>query len=221
MSVLLVIYPHTSRTTEELRSQAMPIIAPGTEREPGKNQARMDSYYAGRAAVAAGLQRLGVRGAKVRPDPFFGYLVVDGAKIQTNVSHTQGLAVAVLSAAPVGVDVERIDRDASRVMGKAANPKERARVAGAAVDVEGRMVPAPLALWSAKEAFSKAVGLGIKFGMQRLEIDLDLRTARTDLKGPLRVPEPTVTFITHGNYLISVVGPRGELACPPSRLVLD
>jgi len=109
-------------------------------------------HEGGRAALRDVLGHHGVEAA-VTVDPEHGYLcLLDDAGCRlpwfANVSHTAGLAVAVLASSPVGVDVERVDRDPTRAVARFLSRRDRERLARFCPhDVTGELV-----LWTGKEA---------------------------------------------------------------------
>jgi 4'-phosphopantetheinyl transferase len=87
-----------------------------------------------------------------------------------NVSHSHGLALFALTGrCEVGVDLERV-RPFSDEMGLADRfftPREAAALR--ALDAAGRLETF-FRLWTRKEAYLKAHGLGLSFGLERVEV---------------------------------------------------
>jgi 4'-phosphopantetheinyl transferase len=105
-------------------------------------------------------------GAGGRPE-----LAVPAAPISFNISHTRGMVGCALSAqATVGIDVEwdrpigDVDALARSVMG----PGELARLRAVA---PGERRRAFLRAWTAKEAYAKALGLGLSLDWTTVELD--------------------------------------------------
>lgn len=96
-----------------------------------------------------------------------------GRSLDFNWSHSGDRALVVVAhgMAP-GIDIERLrDRPrALQVADRYFRPDETARLA-ALPDADRSL--AFLRLWTAKEAVLKALGRGIAFGLERLEIDPD------------------------------------------------
>jgi 4'-phosphopantetheinyl transferase len=94
----------------------------------------------------------------------------DPAPICFNVSHSHGMALFALTArCEVGVDLERV-RPFSDEMGLADRfftPCEAAALR--ALDAAGRLETF-FRLWTRKEAYLKAHGLGLSFGLERVEV---------------------------------------------------
>ena len=182
------------------------------------HEGRRKAHYAGRAAVGMMARQLGLP-VWVVADPEYGYLKLKPQAGQfacpyVNISHTDGVAVAALSPRPIGIDVERLDRDTEMVLERAAVPEELSE-AGASVTVDGESVPAGIALWSGKEAFSKALGLGLKFGLTAFRLHLSGSPpfrAATPQKGIFEVQTPAVQYQRWNEYLLSFCTEREVLS---------
>ena len=91
-------------------------------------------------------------------------LAAPPADLRFNLSHTEGLAlVAVTRGRQVGVDVERL-KDRAR-WPEIARRYFTAREAAQIADLRGF-----LTVWTRKEAYVKARGAGIGFGLDRFEV---------------------------------------------------
>lgn len=195
-------------STEELADEAKHWVKDENLGKHRKSQERQRAFLAGRIAAGKCLAAMGQIGY-IEPDPHWGFLRFysqDTRSIYVNVSHTQSVAAAAVANWPVGIDVERLDRDATRVFKRITSEREQARGLSN-LNLDGESIPVELAYWSAKESFSKALGLGIKFGMRDLEIDFSgpgPYKASTRLSGPLSLIEPRVMLVRHENYLISL-----------------
>jgi 4'-phosphopantetheinyl transferase len=90
--------------------------------------------------------------------------------LRFNVSHTRGLAmVAVVARRDVGVDVERIPEAAPLdVVDRCFAPPERAAVRGAPPGEQGRRFAE---IWTLKEAYVKARGLGLSLDLGAFAVD--------------------------------------------------
>jgi 4'-phosphopantetheinyl transferase len=140
-----------------------------------------DRYVIGRAALRIVLGRaLGaapdavpiVRGVRGRPR------LAGDATLDFNVSHTGDVALLCVSRdARVGVDVERLDRqiNVAGIARKFLSKNERESLAALAPDAARRTV---LALWTCKEAMSKATGDALAAPFAALDVDLHGPTLR-------------------------------------------
>ena len=108
----------------------------------------------------------------------------DGDRLCFNLAHADDLALyAVARGREVGVDLERIrvDLDIEAMAAVTCAPRERAALA--ALSPEHRP-EAFVALWVCKEAYAKAVGLGLSLSPERIEVTPG--------------PEPRVTILVDG-----------------------
>ena len=89
------------------------------------------------------------------------------ARLRFNLSHTAGCAVvAVARDRDVGVDVEALSRRpvSPGIAARYFAPSEQAAVRDAAPTVRDRVV---LEIWTLKEAYIKARGIGLSLGLQQ------------------------------------------------------
>ncbi|NBX69688.1 MAG: 4'-phosphopantetheinyl transferase superfamily protein [Proteobacteria bacterium] len=217
----LFLFPFEDCDASSLESIGSKIIPPSLPKRVGKSSSRMRSYWAGRAAVAVAFKRLGIQGF-IRPEPNYGYLQVVEASgeiisdLYVNLSHTENIVAVVLSPCPVGVDIELASRDASRVMSRVASEFERNLANQGVYATNGKSLDPNIALWSAKEAAAKAVGLGMKFGLNCFEIQFkkdDVYRVKSTKSGPLKLKSPTLVIESFDPYIISVCS---ELEVMPS-----
>lgn len=196
---------------EVLKKLGERIIHPSFRRKPGKSNQRENSFWAGRSALATLLLKQNET-LCVKPNDEFGYLEIFFAQSKkkanffANISHTENMAVAILGPTPVGIDIEKKNRNAARVMKRVLHPNEKKYLNEIILISENEKIPAPILLWSAKEAFSKSLGLGMKFGFQQFEIQLNqklLWNGFTNLKGPLDVKNPKIKIFERGEYFIT------------------
>ncbi|GII86764.1 hypothetical protein Ssi03_47540 [Sphaerisporangium siamense] len=89
--------------------------------------------------------------------------------LRFNLSHSDGwIACAVTSVVPCGVDVQSpLGDDALRHLPGALSEPEKARLA--ALD-PGTRAEALLDTWAVKEAYTKALGYGLRYGFERLTV---------------------------------------------------
>jgi 4'-phosphopantetheinyl transferase len=95
------------------------------------------------------------------------------ADVEFNVSHSGGLAlVAFTNGRAVGVDVERIREvpDADDLAERFFSPRETASLRALPLD---RRSLAFLACWTRKEAFIKALGLGLSCPLDAFDVTID------------------------------------------------
>jgi 4'-phosphopantetheinyl transferase len=92
------------------------------------------------------------------------------AELHFNVSHTSGLAlVALTRVGPVGIDVEHVRPMPTHLdmAERFFTPRESAALRRLPAE---RSVEAFFQVWTRKEAFLKALGLGLSHGLERFEV---------------------------------------------------
>lgn len=211
--VLISLLPLTSLDLTHLMQRAAQVRLPGAPIRKGASSEAMKAHHGGRVAAQMLFERLAID-AKVGVNRVFGYVMpVDqkGRRIKSlflNISHTNGYAAAAIASFPIGVDLEMKTRSADRVLTRVASSGEvQEAFSTLPQSYSKNILPAGIALWSAKEASAKAVGLGMKFGLQRFRISfqqgppysVDIR-----VKGPMNLKQPFLNFFEHGELLISV-----------------
>ena len=95
-----------------------------------------------------------------------------GVDLQFNLSHSGDVALAAFGVGrPLGVDIERMQRaiDPEALIARFGSPGERAMLQALRPDERQRRF---LQLWTCKEAWLKATGLGIAAGLERVDVDL-------------------------------------------------
>lgn len=107
-----------------------------------------------------------------------------------NLSHSGDRAILAIAAAPVGVDIERGDRDLpdlDRLLDMTCAAAERAGLAGLA---PARRRAAFFRLWTRKEAYCKAIGLGLAQPMHRFALaETPAGSIVTDADAPAPLPQ--------------------------------
>jgi 4'-phosphopantetheinyl transferase len=91
-----------------------------------------------------------------------------------SLSHTHGLvACAVATVTEVGVDVEPCDRDVglAELAPTVLSPRERARFEAMSGQARQNFF---FALWTLKEAYVKARGIGLSLSVKNVELDLEI-----------------------------------------------
>ncbi|MGI6239800.1 MAG: 4'-phosphopantetheinyl transferase family protein [Christensenellales bacterium] len=145
--------------------------------------ARIRSSHAQKLSAAAEVAldcalRENIPGYAPPPALFYapdGRPCVPGAHI--SLSHAGEIAVCAVARAPVGVDVERADRDLSRLREKIIAP----------MDDPNRSL---IDLWVAKEAYLKLTGEGLSGGMRNYAIDGEtVRDARGAVRAHIQRPQ--------------------------------
>lgn len=136
---------------------------------------------------------------------------VDGqpAEFALSISHRAGRALAVIapSGGPVGCDLELIEPRSDAFVAQWLAPSEQAAVRRAARDERAWMANL---LWSAKEAWAKARGEGLRLAVQQAQVTLEAPPAGAD--GWVRFHVDTERGREHGwcrtehEWVMTVVG---------------
>ena len=124
---------------------------PGIER----GSTRWTEWMLGRLAATQAAVQVGVIDPVIETSPS-GAPCLIGSDVAVSIAHTSGIAVAAAAPTTIGVDVERIDRDVSRLV-RALGPGERD--IAFSTGVIGALV--------AKEAVAKATGMGLGGSLAR------------------------------------------------------
>jgi phosphopantetheinyl transferase len=101
--------------------------------------------------------------------------------LRFNLTHTAGLAVCAIGRGrAIGVDAEAVDRRAPSpyLVERVLNGREAARVMRAP---PRRRTEAFLRHWTIKEAYAKALGVGLRFDLREIGVEGPLDRPRLDL----------------------------------------
>ncbi|MBT8103728.1 MAG: 4'-phosphopantetheinyl transferase superfamily protein [Gammaproteobacteria bacterium] len=92
----------------------------------------------------------------------------DYPEFDFNLSHTDGMSAVAVTRGVVGVDIERLrdDIDAINVAGRVLSARECATVLA---DVLPSKTPF-FDYWTLKEAYAKAVGLGVRIPFKKIDV---------------------------------------------------
>lgn len=149
----------------------------------------------------------------VETDPVFGFLKLKGnqqtkgGELFCNISHTEKVAVAALSSAPVGIDIERKNRSVQKVLKKIATPEDLEQIERFPHYLKQDLEDPALLLWTGKEALSKAIGLGMRKGLKPFKIFASQTlpfSAEISVTGPLALHRPNLWYFEKAEYLISI-----------------
>lgn len=228
--IQLVIFPFDGLETKDLAILAMRVIPAVLPERKLENEKRKRSYFAGRCAIAFLFDKLKEEWC-VAPNMEFGFLEIYAAQSTSrvskfvNLSHTDEVAVAAFSEQTIGVDIESRERSAKRVMKRVATEQEKEWIANSpTVTVSGQNISTDIFLWSAKEAFAKCAGIGMKFGLQKFEIlrsSSEIYTGRASIQGPLQVYQPTITVDFYRDFIVSLCGEEKNILAGINRMVIS
>lgn len=224
----VVIFPFESIATVDLEQVAAHILPLKLKRKSAKSEDRIRSYYAGRCALASLFSRCD-ESFFVAPNQEYGYLELFNAaghkenQYFVNLSHTESIVVAAISNHSVGIDIELKRRSARRVISRVMTEAEKTWISDELLLPE-REIETSIFLWSAKEAFSKALGLGMKFGFKAFHVERGFPphfVASTTLKGPLDVKKPGIFLDEYEEYFITLCSEQDLLLAGIDRHVLS
>ena len=98
--------------------------------------------------------------------------------IHYNLSHADGIAACIVSDCECGIDCERIREYRPNVMKRVFSDSERSMVENAG---EGKKNEFFFRLWTLKEAYVKAIGVGISYPMNTLEFSFENGMIRSNI----------------------------------------
>ncbi|MBO7473662.1 MAG: 4'-phosphopantetheinyl transferase superfamily protein [Ruminococcus sp.] len=99
--------------------------------------------------------------------------------IYYNLSHADGIAACIISDNECGIDCEKIREYPKKVMRRVFSEKERTMVETAPEDKKSELF---FRLWTLKEAYVKAIGVGISYPMNTVEFSFDSGRIITNIK---------------------------------------
>ena len=223
--IFMAIFPFQTVGDDELERLAKPDLSPNAKL-PSNPKVRRE-HLAGQIATAALLKAVGHENTHVEYDPQFGFprVVPSDPRLHLSITHTNNLAVAVLAPSPVGVDVEKVGRPVATALTTATTPSEHAQAVGTQLAVPGGNIPGTVALWVAKEALSKAIGIGGRKGFVGFHIPLQTPLPLTPLgkypEGPMSLQEPGISLLRWQDYGIGVASELPLLKQGVDRLIVQ
>jgi 4'-phosphopantetheinyl transferase len=92
--------------------------------------------------------------------------------VHFNLSHSENLAVVAIASAPIGIDVEYVARRTNwrSLVSRVFSERELAIFAAAETDKQRRLF---YQLWTRKEAYVKACGLGMSLPLQSFAVGIE------------------------------------------------
>ena len=134
-----------------------------------------------KSSALAVLQRYLHQKPEIQTGPH-GKPFISNATLQFNISHTHGYALmAVLRNQPIGIDVEYTGRKIDDYLAIAkrfftANEYH-------AITLSSNPRAAFFRCWTRKEAFIKATGMGLSFGLQNVEVSVEEPAVLLNIQG--------------------------------------
>ncbi|NBT57782.1 4'-phosphopantetheinyl transferase superfamily protein [bacterium] len=170
----------------------------------GAQLKRERAHLAGRLALHQLLKNQGLP-QEITSNQAYGFLELQNCF--GSIAHTEEICVAALSSFPVGIDLEHSQREVKPALNKIASDQEIKNLEYFQSELKTQIKDRGLFLWTAKEAFSKAVGLGLRKGIKDLEV---LLIGAPPFRGeiscqtPLALENPAISFHLIDQYLVSV-----------------
>lgn len=200
---------------ESLKQETLTVVDAIPDRILTASSARQRSFYGGRTALRRLLKQAGVsKDVRITANPQFGYLQIPSRpNAHINLSHTENISVAVLASSPVGVDIESLSRPMKPSVFERVTTEDERETCRA---LDPAWASQPIVWWSAKEAVSKACGLGIKFGMREFGLKPmggKVWDVKCRIPSPFALRDPIVEQIEWNGYVISVCGERESFPC--------
>ncbi len=117
--------------------------------------------------------------------------------IHYNLSHAKGIAACIVSEKECGIDCENVREYRPNIMRRAFSESERQLVESASPEERDLMF---FRLWTLKEAYVKAIGIGISYPLNEAEFSFRGEEIVTELKD-CRFRQ---YIICGGKYVVSV-----------------
>lgn len=105
-----------------------------------------------------------------------------------SISHSNNLVVCAISDYEIGIDVEMINSFNPKLINRICSPDEKQYISDSTENF--------YKVWTAKEAYSKLIGLGISMGLKNIKVDVQNSL----------VEGKKLTIKSIDNYIISIVG---------------
>lgn len=154
---------------------------------------RWTEWILGRDAAMRAAKQAGVEQPVIEvADTGAPFLV--GSKVGVSIAHTRGLVLAAVASGRIGIDVERSDRDVSR-LATGLHPGE----------VEIAMSVSVIGCLVAKEAAAKATGLGLGGSLARWPV-LDAELSGSDPTLSIAVPDGRIVTTQLFSWRDFIVG---------------
>ena len=100
--------------------------------------------------------------------------------IYYNLSHADGIAACIVSGSECGIDCEQVRNFRPNVMKRAFSTSERELVENSPESERDQLF---FRLWTLKEAYVKALGIGISYPLDKAEFSFDGKSIVTSIEG--------------------------------------
>jgi len=215
------IFHFSSFSDEALKRAYLKTTEDTALPQPQRIRSAARSHWAGRIVLKHLLESQKIKDS-IQVNAEFGYPFTHQCHV--SIAHTEKVAVAAISNAPVGIDLEKKTRPVRAVLEKLVTTEELDRFhSGRWVDTHGIVEP-ELYLWVGKEAVMKASGLGLSGGLKRVHIQWNQGAPFPivqDLSGPLPLKNPQLHFFSVGDCVIAICYQTTELNAQPIRVAIE
>ncbi len=106
--------------------------------------------------------------------------LADYPQVYYNLSHGEGITACCICKSECGIDVERVREYPVRVIRRAFSEREKALIENASEDERDLLF---FRLWTLKESYVKALGIGISYPLSKAEFSFDGSRIITDIEG--------------------------------------
>lgn len=183
------------RFDDAVDTQAIKSVATNVEPPPGiaPGSARWREWVLGRLVAQRAARRAGLASGIVEIAESGAPRLRD-SDWAVSIAHTRGFVVAALAPTPVGIDVERLDRDVTRLM-RSFIPGEH--------DVAISL--GPIRALVAKEAAAKATELGVGGALSRWPL-IDVELCGDSPTAGIASPDDRIVNVRMFDWLDYVIG---------------
>ena len=101
-------------------------------------------------------------------------------EVHYNLSHANGIAACIVSGNECGIDCEKVREYRANVLRRAFSVRERELIENTPAEQRDLMF---FRLWTLKEAYVKAIGVGISYPLDTAEFDFEDGKIITDIEG--------------------------------------
>ncbi len=186
MSEVVVWTFPTPEADDPLHAKLYALLEPEERQRAGRLRRESDArdFTAAHAllhAVLRGVLDAPYRLAKTES----GKPYVPGTSIEFNLTHTRGLsAVALSRTGAVGIDAERLEphRDDRALVAQQFDREERAWIEAA---TDGQQTERFFRIWTLKEAYAKALGVGLSLDLADSSFAIDGSAIRLRASAPM------------------------------------
>ena len=128
--------------------------------------------------------------------------LADYPDIHYNLSHADGIASCMVAGSECGIDCEKIRPYRPNVIKRSFSEEEKLILENTPEDERNAMF---FRLWTLKESYVKAIGIGISYPLNKASFCFEDGTIRTNIQG-----YSFRQYIIHEEYVVSVCMRKNE-----------